>query len=105
MIHQAGAFQNGIKLVRFQIGQSVSMTRGPANLNRVDFLRFAQPKVHAKVILREIAAAAADFVHLCHAIARDRNPSPDPQPITLCPTQFKAHPMVSHRALVMKDGR
>ena len=53
-----------ISLVHLDIFQRIDLAAGPANLKRVDFLGLSQAKVDSQIVLREVSAAAADFVDL-----------------------------------------
>src|ERR1700674_3350066 len=58
------AFFHNIETVRRKVLQDLSAAGRPANLNPIDFVRGPQSKMHPQVILREIAAAAANFINL-----------------------------------------
>ena len=61
------AFQNSVKLVCFQVLDDVGRARRPADFDAIDLGCRAQPEVHAKIALREIASPAADLLRLRHA--------------------------------------
>src|ERR1700674_2862178 len=58
------AFFHNIETVRRKVLQDLSAAGRPANLNPIDFVRGPQSKMHPQVILREIAAAAANLIDL-----------------------------------------
>src|SRR6266478_611857 len=51
-------------LVRLDVLQGFHQAAGPANLEHVNLVRFADAEVDAQIVLRKIAAAAAHFVNL-----------------------------------------
>ena len=50
--------------VRLDVLKGIDRAAGPANFEQVDFFCFPQAEVHAQIVLRDVAAAAADFVNL-----------------------------------------
>src|ERR1700675_745836 len=58
------AFFHNIESVRRKVLQDLGAAGRPANLNPIDFVGGAQSKVHPQIILREVAAAAANFINL-----------------------------------------
>jgi hypothetical protein len=52
------------ELINFHILQRIQPATWPTNLEKVNLLGFAQTKMHSQVILREITAATAYFIHL-----------------------------------------
>ena len=55
-------FLNGQEPIDRQIFQSVRDAAGPANLQRVNLGRLSQADMHAQIVLREVAPAAAHFI-------------------------------------------
>src|SRR5437899_1982899 len=51
-------------LIWLDVFQRFDETAGPADFEELDGFGFADAEVHAEIILREIAATAADFVDL-----------------------------------------
>src|SRR5579863_10189098 len=58
------AFGNVIKTIGTEILERVDLAAGPADFEQFDFCGRAKSEVHAQIVLRKIAAAAADFVDL-----------------------------------------
>src|SRR3989440_1861948 len=62
--HDAFALFDVDYLIRFDVLQSFYQAAGPAYLQQLHLLRLANPEMHAQIILRKIAAAAAHFIDL-----------------------------------------
>src|SRR5258708_3044547 len=62
--HDAFAFFYHDHLVRLDLLQGFHQAAGPANFDQLYLLRLADAEVHAQVVLRKIAAAAAHFIDL-----------------------------------------
>ena len=60
----AFAFFHEDQLIGFDIFQGIYLATGPADFQQLHFVRFAQTKVDPQIILREVAATAADLVNL-----------------------------------------
>src|SRR2546426_177339 len=60
----AFAFFDDDHLVRLDVLQGFHQPAGPANLEHVNPVRFADAEVDAEIVLRKISAAAAHFVNL-----------------------------------------
>src|SRR5271165_1464118 len=98
-------FQHGIELIRGHSRQILYLSRWPANFDAVDFLRCANAKVHAQVVLRQIAAAAVNLFGLGHAPGDNFNARVERQAIALGPGQFKTNPVVSWNAVIAQNHR
>lgn len=59
--------------IDFEIFKFVDLPAGPSYLQEIHFAPFSQPKVHAQIVLGEIASAATDFVHLLNRLLDARN--------------------------------
>src|SRR5712671_2555009 len=62
--HNAFTFFNVNQLVGLHIFQRVDLSCWPANFQNLRLVRFAQAEVNAQVVLRDVAAAAANLVNL-----------------------------------------
>src|SRR5260370_25730021 len=62
--HDAFAFVHVNELIGLHVLPRIDLPAGPANLQRLDLIRFPQAEVNAQVVLRDIAAAATDFIDL-----------------------------------------
>src|SRR6266850_825691 len=60
----AFAFFDEDHLVRLDVLRGFHEAAGPANLEHVNLIRFADAKMDAQIVLRKIPAAAAHFVNL-----------------------------------------
>src|SRR5271170_8449913 len=86
-------------MVGKQIGQRLHPPIRPEDLCLIDPFMFTQPKMDAKVVLRQVAAAADHFAKL-HKVPRCRShPCIQSQAITLDALQLKADPVVPRAAL------
>ena len=62
-LEDLAAFLNDVEMIRSEIGQLVGSAGGPANFD-VGFCGVVEAEVDAEVVLREVAAAAANLVDL-----------------------------------------
>jgi hypothetical protein len=60
----AFAFFDVDHLIGLDVLQGVDRAAGPLDFEEIDFFGLADAKVHAQITLREIAAAAANFIDL-----------------------------------------
>ena len=63
-LHDTLAFFDRDKLIRLHVFHRVHLAAGPAHFEQFDLLGLAESEVNAQIALRDIAAAAADFVDL-----------------------------------------
>src|SRR5262249_7628065 len=64
--------------------------------------RLPNSEMDAKIVLRDVAAAAADFVHLPVTGRRAINPRPDTRTIRFHPDGLHLHPVRLHRLMAAK---
>src|SRR5260370_34368670 len=62
--HDTFAFFDVNELIGLHVLQRVYLPARPANLQHLNLLRFPQAEMNAQIVLRDVAAAAADFVDL-----------------------------------------
>src|SRR5579885_3457655 len=74
------ALDNRIDSVARQPGQFIHDSAGPVHLD-VGPVCLSEAEVHSQIVLRDIAAAAANFVHLSPRAGHAVNPSPDSRPV------------------------
>src|SRR5580698_4954889 len=58
------AFFHEDQLICLYVSKCVDVAAGPADFECVDLFRFSQAKVNAQIVLRNVAASAANFVDL-----------------------------------------
>src|SRR5215469_17785726 len=74
------------------------------NLHAVNPGGVGQPEVHAKIALRQIAAATANLVGLGHSTRGKLDPRADREPIAFRSSQFEAYPMTAGDSPVTKNS-
>src|SRR5215472_13466248 len=62
--NDAFSFVHDNQLVGLDVLELVHLAAGPANFEHIHFFGFADSEVHAQVVLRNVAAAAAHFIDL-----------------------------------------
>src|SRR6185503_16915051 len=77
----------------------------PADLDAHDPRVATQPEVHAQVVLREVAAAAADLVHEREIPGDDADPGADRAPVRRRARELHREPVMVRPALGPEDVR
>ena len=52
------------QLIRLEVFHRIHLAAGPVNLQQIHFFSLAEAEMNSQIVLRNVAAAAADFVDL-----------------------------------------
>src|SRR5436190_1050076 len=94
-------FHHFVNLVHCQSWQSVDVSAWPTDFN-IRLLRCAETEMDAQIILRNVAAAAANLVHLAMLAGCADDARTNAGAIRLCANAFQFDPVVAKRAIATK---
>src|SRR5579864_5165113 len=104
-IANTGTFHNGVDGVAGDVLQGFESAVGPTDFYGFHFGGGAQAEMEAKVVLGEVAAAAADFAELLNATGVNGDARPDGGAIAFCADQLEEHTVVPRAIGVEENGR
>src|SRR5437660_12670210 len=81
--NDAGTLQDGIKLVGGEVRERIGFARWPENFHAVDPGGSTQSEMQTQIVLREVTAAAVNFVRLLHAADNPLDPLADSESIAI----------------------
>src|SRR6266581_7989179 len=101
--NDAGTLQDGIKLVGGDVRERIGFARWPENFHAVDPGGSTQSEMQTQIVLREVTAAAVNFVRLRHAAGNHLDPRADSEAVALRAGQFETDPMPACNAMVFQN--
>src|SRR5215469_9256998 len=116
-LQHLSSFFNDVEVVGGEVLQHISNTGRPDDFNEIGFRGAIEPKVNAHVILREVAATAADLLHLFQWLLADtglllrrccrahRNACAYSSTITLLTHQPQFDPVAAYRGVTTQKLR
>ena len=78
MVHDAAAFQHSVELISLKVLDRLDFTGRPFDFERIDLGRIVQTKVHAKIVVGQIAAPTEDLGCLRHPSSDEFQPRTKP---------------------------
>ena len=90
--------------VRIESAEFLCVAVGPSNLSAVDSCCLPESEMNAEIVLRKIAATAADFGHLFLAARFDFDAGADGTSVTSRAFQPEADPMVRLAGVVPEEA-
>lgn len=75
----------------------------PVDFYAVDLCGRAKAEMNPRVILRQIASTAVDFIGLCHATSGDFDARIEGEAIALRAGKLETHPVASGNSVIAKD--
>src|SRR6266545_2982836 len=104
-LHNAFAFDDFDVLINRRIGEIVHLTARPFYLDAVDLRRLAGAQNFARVVRRQIAAAAGLQTRTLYAARRPRDDRADRAGVAFRGDELKPEPVVSVTAFVAQQDR